>query len=266
MEVRIGGSGLHKGEEPPLCGSCGAGVIFFSGCTLGCAYCQNHRLSAENEGFTVSCDELSNVMIRLQSQGAACLDLVTLAHYSLQILDSLAQAKKSGLSIPVVFNSGGYELTDTLQLWKNRADIYLVDMKYATPETSKRYSRAVDYVETNRKAVVEMYKQVGPLRINSDGIAISGLIVRHLILPGYIRETEKILAFLSHHVSRDIHISLMSQYFPAGNARSFPELNRRIQLKEKVMAESFLRKYNLRNGWVQSFSIDPSTCSVDKYI
>ena len=265
-EIRIGGHGLHRGEEPPLSGPYGSGAIFFTFCTLRCCYCQNFPVSHLDRGKDFSVRGVSDLVIELQERKATTINLVTPTHHSVGVIEAIAGARRKGLTIPVVFNSGGYERVETIRLWKGTADIYLADMKYGSSPVARAFSDTPDYPAVNRKAVLEMWRQVGPLVIDPDGRARKGLIIRHLLLPGMIDETRKTLSFISRRISTDVHVSMMSQYFPAGNANLFPELARRISPKEKIEARKLLREHGLEKGWVQSTGVDPAIHSIDRFL
>ncbi len=223
----------HHGEEPPISGSHGSGTVFFTFCTLRCTFCQNYQLSHNAEGREYSPMELAGAMLELQSRGCHNINLVTATHFLPWILRALKEAARNGLTIPIVFNCGGYELSSTLSLLSGIVDIYLPDMKYGNNRAAGRYSNAVDYVEINRNAIREMFRQVGPLQCNELGIAWRGLCIRHLVLPGNTADSTEIIDFLSSTFDpNDIYISLMAQYRPLFRASSTPEINRAITAAE----------------------------------
>jgi putative pyruvate formate lyase activating enzyme len=204
----------HHGEEPPLSGAAGSGTVFFTHCTLKCIFCQNFQISHELEGRAFSAAELARKMLGLQAQGCHNINLVTAAHFLPWVLRALKAAAGSGLTLPVVYNCGGYELTDTIDLLKDVVDIWLPDMKYGRNEPARLYSKAPDYVEINREAVRRMFRQTGPLRCDN-GIAHRGLCIRHLVLPNDQSASREILMFLKKTFDpQDISISLMAQYRP----------------------------------------------------
>lgn len=248
---KIASDNLHFGEEPPISGTQGSGTIFFSGCNLGCVFCQNYPISHLRNGKMISFGELANRMIRLQAKGAHNINLVTPTHFAPQIMASLYIAYQKGLSIPIVYNCGGYESLEMIQLWEGIIDIYMPDMKYADPNVAKRYSNAENYPLVNKKVILEMAKQVGLLQLNENGIAVKGLLIRHLVLPENLSCTEIILQFIAEKVSPDTHISLMSQYFPAYKAVNLPPLDRKISKEKYEEALSFLSHFGLENGWIQ---------------
>jgi putative pyruvate formate lyase activating enzyme len=252
-KVEVYSAHLHFGEEPPISGYNGSGTIFFAHCNLRCVYCQNYKLSQVGHGKDFETEELSSLMLSLQSQKAHNINLVTPTHYAPQIAAAVIAAKKAGLTIPIVYNSSGYEAVKTLRFLAGLVDIYLVDMRYGDNKDASKYSACRDYVENNQAAIKEMYRQVGNLKTAKDGIAVKGVIIRHLILPNSISGTEQVFKFISQNLSEDIYISFMSQYYPAHNAVKYTELSRRINESEYDKAFRALEKYNLRNGWVQEY-------------
>ena len=245
----------HPGEEPPISGRHGSGTVFFSYCTLRCAYCQNYKFSQLQNGKSVSDDELSDIFLKLQGDGCHNINLVTPTHFLQSILKALDTAGEKGLKIPIVYNTSGYENLDTLEILDGIADIYLADIRYSGNEPARKFSCAQDYADVARKAISKMYKSVGNLKMER-GIAKKGLIVRLLILPNDSGAIEETLKFLSKDVSKEIYISLMSQYMPAYKASGFKEISRRISQKEYDAAVQLLDKYGLKNGWVQDFVAD----------
>ncbi|MCD6097762.1 radical SAM protein [bacterium] len=248
---KVASYNLHFGEEPPISGSRGSGTIFFSNCNMRCVYCQNYPISQFGVGNEVEIAELADMMLSLQSRGAHNINLVTPTHFVPQILEAVGIAKKSGLSIPIVYNTSGYESVETLHLLDGVVDIYLVDMRYSDNENALRYSSCPDYVEVNRQAVLEMHRQVGDLLLDKGGVAKKGVIVRLLVLPNGISGTEDNLRFLLENVGNAVYISLMSQYFPAYRSREFPLLSRRISAEEYTRVVELLEALGFENGWVQ---------------
>ncbi len=241
----------HHGEEPPLSGTKGSGTIFFANCNLRCVYCQNYPISQMGNGEERTPGELACQMLWVQEQGCHNLNLVTPTHFMPQILKALGIARERGFNLPVVYNTSGYDSLESLNLLDGIVDIYLPDMRYSDDKAALKYSIAPHYPEINRAAVKEMYRQVGNLALDENGIAKWGLIIRHLILPCGLSGTEKIMKFLAEEISKDVYISLMSQYFPAYKAHEFKELSRRITAVEYEEAYQIMQKYGLENGWVQ---------------
>ncbi len=248
--VRIAWFGKHFGEEPPLVGSAGAGTIFFTGCNLKCVFCQNWQISHESVGKDYSIEDLSDIMIGLQTDGAVNIDLVTPTPWRRQIKEAIVLAKEKGLKIPIAWNSNGYESVSAIKDLEGYVDIYLPDFKYGDDEVAKKYSNAPKYSEVADKAIREMIRQVGLLQVDENGLAVRGVIIRHLILPNNLSNTflalEKIAA-----IDINVHLSLMSQYYPVFDAQKFPELGREVSSEEISGAESVKMELGLDNGWTQ---------------
>jgi len=245
----------HYGEEPPLSGTKGSGTVFFTNCNLRCVYCQNYPISQMGNGEERTPGELACQMLWLQEQGCHNLNLVTPTHFVPQILKALGIAIQRGFNLAIVYNTSGYESMEILRLLDGIVDIYLPDMRYSDNGAAVKYSGAPGYSEINRAAIKEMYRQVGNLVLDEQGVAKQGLIVRHLVLPGNIAGTEAVMKFLAEEISKDVSISLMSQYFPAYRAREFKEINRRITAEEYEKAYQIMLKYGLENGWVQEHDL-----------
>ncbi len=231
-EIRIARYSLHKWEEPPLVGENGSGTIFFSGCSMRCEFCQNRAIShTGSKGYTVSIDELADIMLKLQDMGAENINLVTPTHFADKIALALERTKNK-LSIPVVYNSSGYERTETLHIFDGLVDIYLPDYKYFSDELAKKYSHAKNYSEYTEEALCEMFRQVGSMQFDERGIMKRGLIVRHLVLPSHRHDSIKVLCRIAEILPKeDILLSLMNQYTPdfAIEAKSpHTELHRRV--------------------------------------
>ena len=238
----------HHGEEPPLSGTKGSGTIFFTNCNLRCLYCQNYPISQLGNGAERTPGELACQMLWLQEQGCHNLNLVTPTHFMPQILKALGIARDRGFNLPIVYNTSGYEAVESLRLLDGIVDIYLPDMRYSDDKAALKYSIAPHYPEINRAAVKEMYRQVGNLAFDENGIAKRGIIIRHLVLPNGLSGTESIMKFLAEEISRDVYISLMSQYFPAYKANEHKELSRRTTTAEYNDACSTMEKYGLEHG------------------
>lgn len=252
-KIEIYSAYLHFGEEPPISGTNGSGTIFFNHCNMRCVYCQNYRFSQLENGKELRIGELADLMLVLQRKNAHNINLVTPTHYAVQIVNEIIDARKKGLKIPVVYNSSGYEKVETLNLLDGLVDIYLVDMRYADNGASLEYSYCGDYVYANRKAVEEMYRQVGNLILSTSGIARKGIIIRHLILPADVSGAESAFKFISEFLGKKTYISLMSQYYPANKAGEHKEISRAISKSEYDNAVTLLYKYGLENGWIQEY-------------
>lgn len=250
-DVRVSSYSLHFGEEPPISGLKGSGTIFFTGCSLKCKFCQNYPISQLNHGNNYSIEQLAEMMLDLQNQGAHNINLVTPTHFVPHILKAVYISAIRGLCIPLVYNTGGYDSLTMLKLLDGVVDIYMPDIKYASNEFAFKYSTVKNYVEINRQALLEMYRQVGDLQIDSNGIAVKGLLIRHLVLPEDIAKTYESMAFIANHISKSTYISLMNQYFPAHNAYKFKELSRGITKSEYSKAIECLGIHGLEHGWIQ---------------
>lgn len=224
--------GPHHGEEAPLRGRYGSGTIFFSGCNLSCVYCQNADISQRLTGRQVTPKELSSFMLELQALGCHNINLVSPTHVAGQIAQAIALAAENGLSLPIVYNTGGYDSLETLRLLDGMVDIYMPDMKYSQASIGESYSGVPDYPARNQAAVLEMHRQVGDLVLDPAGIAQKGLLIRHLVLPECLAGSSAILRFIAEKISKDTYLNIMDQYRPASQARRFPALNRPITRQE----------------------------------
>jgi putative pyruvate formate lyase activating enzyme len=251
LKPQIASATLHHGEEPPISGTCGSGTIFFSWCTLRCRFCQNFPISQLGNGEELSTNALAERMLKLQRSGAHNINLVTPGHYLPQILAALWLAIPRGFKLPLVWNSNGYETVDTLTLLDGIVDIYLPDMKYSDEEPAVRFSAAPGYRVINRAAVREMFRQVGQLQLDEEGIARRGLIIRHLVLPEGAAGSLATLRWIAETLGPETHLALMNQYFPAYQAEKTPGLQRKISDEEYAEAVKALHDYGLENGWVQ---------------
>ncbi|KPJ59576.1 MAG: radical SAM protein [Latescibacteria bacterium DG_63] len=241
----------HHGEEPPISGLRGSGTIFLTNCSMKCIYCQNYPISQLGHGEEVSKAELADMMLSLQKRGCHNINFVTPTHYMPQILTGLTLAAEQGLALPVVYNTGGYELVEVVKLLDGIVDIYMPDMRYASDEAGLKYSHVANYAKHNREAIREMHRQVGDLRIDEHGVAIRGLVIRLLVLPGSVSGTEETLEFIAKEISLGSYISLMAQYFPAHQAALFPPLDSRITREEYARAFSKMQELGLSKGWAQ---------------
>jgi putative pyruvate formate lyase activating enzyme len=248
---RIASANIHRGEEPPISGTRGSGTIFLTGCSLHCRFCQNFPISQLGNGNDLSTVELAERFVRLQALGAHNINFVTPTHFLPQILAALLLAVPKGFRLPIVWNSSGYERIDALRLLDGIVDIYLPDMKYAADDQAVRLSAAPGYREINRAAVREMLRQVGHLELDEAGVAVRGLIIRHLVLPCGSAGSRETMAWIGANLGRETHVSLMKQYFPAHEASSVPGIDRKLTEGEYDEAVSALEEAGLENGWVQ---------------
>jgi putative pyruvate formate lyase activating enzyme len=241
----------HFGEEPPISGTRGSGTIFFTSCNLRCIYCQNFPISQLRNGLEVTTKDLAKIMISLQSRGCHNINLVTPSHFVPQILEALSFAWGMGFDLPLVYNSSGYDSIEALRLLDGVIDIYLPDMRYSDNGVAKKLSSAEDYVEVNQEAIREMYRQVGNLVIDSEGIAKKGLIIRHLILPNNLAGSRKTFRFIREKISPKVYVSLMGQYFPSFKASFDVSINRKITQEEYEQAKESFFESGLTWGWMQ---------------
>ncbi|NTW59081.1 MAG: radical SAM protein [Nitrospirae bacterium] len=237
--------GPHFGEERPLVGMHGSGTIFFGHCSLGCIFCQNYTISHLGEGSEMSFERLAEVMIELQGMGCHNINLVTPTHQMPMILRSLSIAAGRGLAIPIVYNCGGYESLAAVKLLDGIVDIYMPDFKYADPEMSFKYSKAGDYPTVAKAVIKEMHRQVGDLAMDEQGIALRGLLLRHLVLPGGIAGTREVVRFIAEEISKNTYVNIMDQYYPCYKACEHPPLDRRITGKEFAEAVALAREAGL---------------------
>lgn len=249
----------HLGEEVPLVGKSGSGTIFFSNCSLRCIFCQNWEISQQGEGQVVSADTLAQMMLSLQARGCHNINLVTPTHVVPQILEALVIAAKKGLSVPLVYNTGGYDSVETLQLLDGVVDIYMPDMKYADEAVARRLSGVSNYPEVNRAAVKEMHRQVGDIQVDDRGIAMAGLLARHLVLPFGQAGTRDIVDFLAKEVSTNTYVNIMAQYRPGYRASEEPLISRPLRAEEFEAALRLAREVGLgRLDRVSSLSALPA--------
>ncbi|OPX79954.1 MAG: Radical SAM superfamily protein [Methanosaeta sp. PtaB.Bin039] len=245
--ARVSSAGPHYGEEPPLVGQHGSGTIFFAGCNLSCIFCQNYEISQQDEGVDLQASALARVMVRLQEAGCHNINLVSPSHVVPQILEALAIASQDGLSVPLVYNSGGYDRVRTLRLLEGIVDIYMPDAKYSNGKVAAMYSAAPDYPERMMQAISEMHRQVGDLQI-VEGLAVRGLLVRHLVLPGGLAGTAEVMRHLAD-LSPETYVNVMDQYRPEYRACQCPELDRSITPREYRIALEMARAAGLHRGF-----------------
>lgn len=244
----------HFGEEPVLSGSQGAGNIFFGNCNLRCIFCQNFEISQnwnEEKKNEISYERLSEIMLELQERKCHNIGLVSPTHFSAQILKSILIAANRGLHLPIIYNTNGYDSVEMLKLYDEVIDIYLPDLKYGDNQYGKTYSNADEYFDHTKNAIREMYRQVGDELICDGNVVVRGLIIRHLVLPNGLAESEKVFQFIAEELSPNIHISLMSQYFPTNKAYKDILINRTLRQSEYEKALELMNNYGLHNGWIQ---------------
>ena len=246
--ARVSSFTPHFGEEAPLVGTRGSGTIFMTGCNLDCVFCQNYDISHLGEGRVVSPAKLAEMMISLAEGGCHNINFVTPTHFVPQILEALCEAAAMSLSVPLVYNSGGYDSVSTLQVLDGIFDIYMPDAKYGSDAAAKKYSDAADYTRVMKAAIREMHRQVGALEVGDDGVAVRGLLVRHLVLPEGLAGTAEVVRFLAEEVSAETYLNVMAQYHPCYRAHQFPELSRPITLREYAEAVTIAKSAGLDRG------------------
>lgn len=251
VKPKIASATVHRGEEPPISGTRGSGTIFLSGCSMKCVFCQNFPISQFGNGEEVTTGELAARMLKLQKQRVHNINFVTPTHYLPQILAALWLAIPKGFTLPIVWNSSGYEKFDALQFLDGIVSIYLPDMKYSDDVHAEDISTAPGYRDINRVAVTEMLRQVGHLQLDDDGISVRGVIIRHLVLPGRRAGSIETLRWIAENAGRETHIALMNQYFPAHEAVGIVGMDRRITDREYEEAVETLEELGLENGWIQ---------------
>ena len=258
-ELRAARAGVHYWEEPVISGSFGSGAIFFSGCTLRCAFCQNHSISSGGFGKPLTPQKLRAAMERLIDDGVQNINLVTPTHF----LPSILPALEPKLPVPVVYNCGGYESVETLRALEGKVDVYLPDFKYSDNALAARLSAAPDYFEVASEAILEMYRQVGPVQIEDEQMT-RGVLLRHLVLPGYVDNSLGVLDWLAEHFPHgEVLFSLMSQYVPMGDAAKMPPLDRRVTETEYDAVLSYMMLLGIDSGYTQDFSAASSEYTPD---
>ena len=247
----------HHGEERCLRGQRGSGTIFFSWCNLRCVFCQNYEISWQGEGRTVKPEELAEMMLALEAQGCHNINLVTPEHVVPQILEALLLAAPRGLHLPLVYNTSAYDSLDSLALMDGVVDIYMPDFKFWDPEQARLYAKAPDYPEAARRAIREMHRQVGPLVTDEQGVALRGILLRHLVMPGGAAGTGDIMQWIARELSSETYVNLMAQYRPAGQVtpKQYPEINRCITAKEFHQAREAFRAAGL-------YRLDPDSAAL----
>lgn len=252
--LKVARAALHFWEEPCISGDAGSGAVFFSGCPLHCVFCQNENIANGTVGKEISLERLVDIFLELQEKRANNINLVTPGHFVPQIVKALDQARKEGLTLPVVYNTSSYETVDTIKMLEGYVDIYLPDFKYMSPVLSKKYSHAPDYAEVAKAAIAEMVRQTGKavfVNGDEDNLILSGTIVRHLTLPGCMADSMQILKYLHETYGDMIYISIMNQFTPLSNLEKYPELNRRITDEEYETLVDYAIEIGIENGFIQ---------------
>lgn len=250
-KVRAARASLHRWEEPCLSGNAGSGTVFFSGCNMGCVYCQNKEISHKGKGVEISTERLCEIFFELCDMGAHNINLVTAGHFLPEVLKSVEMAKVQGIDIPFVYNSSGYECVEALKRCEGLIDIYLPDFKYMDRKSAKKYSKAADYPEIATDAIAEMVRQRPKCRFDADGIMTEGVIVRHLMLPEGLDESKRIIKYLYETYKDKIFISIMSQYTPVGDLKDFPELQNTVSQKDYDELIDYAIELGVENAFIQ---------------
>ena len=261
-QLIIARASLHLWEEPPITGKKGSGTIFFTGCNLKCIFCQNYEISTNLIGKEVSIEDFANICLNLEKQGASNINLVTPTPHIPLIIKGIRLAKEKGLNIPIVYNTSGYEKEETIKMLNGIVDIYLPDMKYYDDNCAIKYSHVKNYFEYASKALQEMYKQVGSPKFNKDGIMQKGIIVRHMMLPGLLDDSKKIIKYLYDTYKDKIYISIMNQYTPVRTFKHFSNLNNKVTDEEydeliNYALDLGIKKAFIQEGETQSESFIP---------
>lgn len=249
--IKVALASIHNYEEPCISGEEGSGTVFFSNCNLRCVFCQNFEISRDGFGKEIDEKRLADIFLEQQARGVNNINLVTPTMYVDNIIIALKDAKSRGLTIPVVYNSSGYENVESLKRLEGLIDIYLPDFKYATNRLALKYSGVNNYVESAKAAIAEMIRQVGKAQYNEKGIMTRGVIIRHMILPNNVLNSKMVLKNIKELFGEDIVVSVMAQYFPSGDANKYPEISRKISKEELQEVEDYLYTLNLVNGYIQ---------------
>ncbi|WP_243120199.1 radical SAM protein [Caloramator sp. E03] len=255
--VKVAKVFLHFWEEPCISGDRGSGTVFFTGCNLSCVFCQNYEISQEGKGKEITIDRLCEIFLELQEKKAHNINLVTPTHYTMQIREAIIKAKSLGLNIPIIYNSNGYEKIETLKLLEGIIDVYLPDIKYYDEKYSMRYSKAPRYFYYASNALLEMYRQVGSPKFDDNGIIRKGVMIRHLMIPGLLFDSKKIVDWVLKNLPNDIYFNIMSQYTPMHKAQYYPEINKKINKKHYEAIIEYAMSIGLKNGYFQDY--DSST-------
>ena len=249
--LRVARAALHFWEEPCISGEEGSGAVFFTGCNLRCVFCQNYQIARAEQGKEITVERLSEIFLELQEKKANNINLVTATHYVPQVVEALKLVKLQGLHIPVVYNCGGYETVETLKLLEGLVDIYLPDFKYVDSERAKRYSHAENYPEAAKTALAEMVRQQPRAEFDERGMMKKGVIVRHLMLPGGIKDSKAVVKYLYETYGNQIFVSLMNQYTPLPHVADYPEINRKLKKFEYDRLVDYAIALGVENGFIQ---------------
>lgn len=250
-KIKIALVSKHMYEEPCISGENGSGTIFFSNCNLSCEFCQNYEISQLGKGYEVTIEELANIMIKQQEAGVHNINLVTPTMYAYQIIEAIKIAKENGFSIPIIYNSNGYENVETIKELKGYIDIYLPDLKYYSDDIAMKYSKAPHYFKIATNAILEMINQVGAPKFNEKGIIQKGVMIRHLVLPNHIQNSKNVLKWIKQNIPLEIYINVMAQYFPTYKAKEDKLINRKLTKREYKQIEEYFYSLDFKNGYIQ---------------
>lgn len=253
-QIKAARAALHFWEEPCISGRAGSGTVFFSGCSLHCVYCQNRNIANGAVGKLISIERLADIFLELQEKGANNINLVTPGHFVPQIIQAVGNAKRQGLALPIVYNTGSYETVDTVKMLNGIVDIYLPDFKYMDAGLAERYSHAGDYADTAKRAIAEMVRQTGPACFQGNGdeeLMVRGTIIRHLVLPGHTKDSKDIIRYLHETYGNTVYLSILNQFTPIPENSVYPELCRRLTEKEYDKVVTYALSIGVENGFIQ---------------
>lgn len=249
--IRIARAALHLWEEPPISGENGSGTVFFSHCNFKCVFCQNHEISQNYNGATISIERLSDIFLELQQKGANNINLVTPTHYVPQIIEALDIAKVKGLKLPILYNTNGYDSLDTIKYLDGYIDVYLPDFKYFNNKYAIKYSKVNDYKDNLIPVLKEMIRQTGSTKFDDNGLITKGVIIRHLMLPGLLFDSKKVIDTIYKTFGNQVYISIMNQYTPMFKACEYPEINKRLNSKHYESLINYASEIGVINGFIQ---------------
>lgn len=255
-KIRVARAALHYWEEPCISGEIGSGTVFFSHCTLKCIFCQNYNISQCDHGKEITIERLAEIFVELQEKGALNINLVTPTHYVPQIIEALDIAKRNGLKLPIIYNSSGYEKVETIKLLKGYIDVYLPDLKYFDSKYSTKYSKAQNYFQYAKEAINEMVSQVGEVKFDENGIVQKGVIIRHLMLPGLLFDSKKVIDYIHKTFGNKVYISIMNQYTPLEHVKKYPEINKKLNQKHYDSMIDYAVSIGVENGFIQEEGTD----------
>lgn len=256
---------MHKFEEPCISGEYGSGTVFFSNCNLSCVFCQNYEISNLCNGREIGEEELADIFLKLEQDGAENINLVSPTIYRKQIINAVRKARVKGLALPIVYNTNGYETVEGIKELEGIVDVYLPDLKYSDNELAYKYSKVNNYFEIATKAIKEMEKQVGEVKLDEKGMMKKGLIVRHLVLPSHLENTIGVLNWFKENMAEDAYMSIMTQYFPTYKANEYNELKRKVSKEEYQQVEDYIYLLGIKNGYMQDYVEEDETQYVPKW-